>query len=579
MNANGMDVEIERMRGEGVENSDIGIYVEERVEFIHSRISLRPLLNGLHNFDKMKREYESRALTRFGKLLLSKMDQMADRLKSKALLLNGHNLHKLNGRNKRAIEFIGNLISKAFGNPGPEEWRKNNANIAALKKAIELQRLSAVSLFNNIDHDRHDIEKQNKVLKQISVELFKSENAVDQLQTELLDLQSYLELDTMITAIDEILESLFEIKSDAKFGRCNLRGMNQVFLVDNLRTIESNKLGIAPVFASWEWENYYKHEMCTLAIEGDDLWVTLRIPIIRPSEKLYRIIPSSSFVWIRQAFDSYGIDISFFKEKNHDIYMILKLADYELCSTLGTTRVCNVRKTLFKEQLNFVVPLQLSLDRIVLISNSTRNDSLQFTAKCNDTIRTLNTSAWSALTVPPSCSLKNKYLVIAEKLDIEFVSTSIELEIRSPTPLGHRQLEYPTKSRMQINVSEYKNESFSKEFRKYDEQTKTELDRISLNHDQLTDELRTVKIGGVSTSACFASILGIVLLVIIWKKCKTSRMNGNGLNVNLNVEAPTKHFDEPSQSEDRHDNVIEIPKNECTMNDSEKIGTSINKFK
>ena len=46
-----MDVEIEQMRLEGIEKHDIGILVEDRVEFIHSKISLRPLLNGLHNFD------------------------------------------------------------------------------------------------------------------------------------------------------------------------------------------------------------------------------------------------------------------------------------------------------------------------------------------------------------------------------------------------------------------------------------------------------------------------------------------------------------------------------------------------
>ncbi len=54
--------------------------------------------------------------------------------------------------------------------------------------------------------------------------------------------------------------------------------------------------------------------MCTLALEGDDLWVTMIILIIRLSDKLYRVPPNSNFVWIRHAFDNYGIDISFSKK-------------------------------------------------------------------------------------------------------------------------------------------------------------------------------------------------------------------------------------------------------------------------
>ncbi len=584
MNAFAMDIEIERMRNDGVESADIGLFIEERVEFIHSRISLRPLMNGLHNFEKMKKEFESRPLTRFGKFLFAKIDQMADRIESKAEQLNGRKIRRMDQREKRAIEFIGNLISKAFGNPGPEDWKKNNANIMALKRAIESQRMNSVLLHKNIDQDRHDIEKQNKILKQVSIELFKSENAVDQLQTELLDLQSYFELEAMADAVDEILESLFDIKTDAKTGRCNLRGLSHVFLIENLRTIESNKLGFAPVFASWEWENFYKHEMCTIALDSDDLWVTLRIPIIRPSEKLFRVIPSSSFIWIRQAFDNYGIDTTLFKDKNHEIFTIMARNDFDQCSNLGSTRVCNIRKSSFKEMPRFMVPLQLSLDRFVIICNETTNGTVAISTKCNETTSENYVSTWSALAIPSFCSVRNKNLIIHQKLDYEFVSSTIALETRSPLNFEHRQLELPVKNRIQINVTEYKAKSDPKEFEKNDYQTKNELSKVSKRHDEIFDEFRSVKIGGLTSTVCIVSILGIAFLIMARNKCKSRRMKGNGMNVSFNVETPNRQNDESTISErfiDEKDNdeCEQSNKNESSeSNDQGPSKNSINKF-
>ena len=95
-----LDDEIDQMRKEGIEKFDIGIFVEVRVEFVHSKISLRPLLNGLHNFDKMNLEFGTKVSTKFGMLLKAKMDRISTRIQSRADALNGRRVEKIVTRDK-----------------------------------------------------------------------------------------------------------------------------------------------------------------------------------------------------------------------------------------------------------------------------------------------------------------------------------------------------------------------------------------------------------------------------------------------------------------------------------------------
>lgn len=162
-NVDGIDEEIEIIRKEGIDKFDISILVEERVDFIHTRITLRPLILGLINFERYAIEFQKKDLTSIGKILCTKVQNMYQRISKKAEIFVDMD-HK-SERSKRSIEFIGNLISKAFGNPGPEDWRKNNANIMAMKMAIAKQRDNSILLHQSIDSNLHYIEKHNDILK------------------------------------------------------------------------------------------------------------------------------------------------------------------------------------------------------------------------------------------------------------------------------------------------------------------------------------------------------------------------------------------------------------------------------
>jgi len=57
---NSFDTEIESMREEGLDKHDISIFIEERVEYIHSRISLKPLVSGIEHSGKLSLDYAVR---------------------------------------------------------------------------------------------------------------------------------------------------------------------------------------------------------------------------------------------------------------------------------------------------------------------------------------------------------------------------------------------------------------------------------------------------------------------------------------------------------------------------------------
>jgi hypothetical protein len=171
------NIEIENMRHEGLERFDVSIFAEERVAYIHSKISLAQLLSSIEYGQKVKNEFNRRANTTFGKILDSKIKGMAMKVTSK--LRSMYEKTPQPFRTKRAIEFIGNIMSKIFGTVGPDQWKQNNRNIIALKDAIARQITNSELLHNDIDQNRHLINTQNEYLKYVSREVINNSNRLD----------------------------------------------------------------------------------------------------------------------------------------------------------------------------------------------------------------------------------------------------------------------------------------------------------------------------------------------------------------------------------------------------------------
>jgi len=324
------------MRHEGLEKFDISVFVEEKVEYIHSRIALKPLIGSIEFSNKISNEFGSKINTTLGKILNAKIKGFSTKIDTKIASMYQRSSYERNSnhvkRDKRAIEFVGNLMSTLFGTVGPEQWKKNTRNVLAMKEAIERKLANSLILHNDIDQNRHAINLQNEYLKHVSREVINNRNRLEIVNNALTELETYLEIESMLQSILDILESLEDVKRDALTGRCNEKGFDPEFLIEHLRRIESNKAGMAPVFASWEWQKYYSNEMCTIAVHNEELWTTMRIPIINLSEQLVRAIPTSQQIWINKKTNELGIETVLFQYKKQDMFMLMTRSNLEKCT-------------------------------------------------------------------------------------------------------------------------------------------------------------------------------------------------------------------------------------------------------
>jgi len=71
------------MRREGLAKHDISVYVEERVEYIHSRIALKPLVTGIEHAMKLSYLFESKVNTTLGKILSNRVKKLAEKTETK----------------------------------------------------------------------------------------------------------------------------------------------------------------------------------------------------------------------------------------------------------------------------------------------------------------------------------------------------------------------------------------------------------------------------------------------------------------------------------------------------------------
>lgn len=127
------DRALERVRLEGHDNHDIDIYIERRISFLHSRIDLKTTKDGLLLLEKCVLRLEQGSNSPLSRALASYSEKRLDKISYKLNRVTGQD----HARRTRSIEFIGDLWSDLFGNPGPSDWKQLNSNIVAMKEAIK----------------------------------------------------------------------------------------------------------------------------------------------------------------------------------------------------------------------------------------------------------------------------------------------------------------------------------------------------------------------------------------------------------------------------------------------------------
>ena len=470
---------LEKIRLEGHDDHDIDIFIEKRITYLHSRVDLTTTLDGLQMLEKYAYRLDHDQPSPFGRVLSSNLNKRLDRIAAKVTRITGQN--HLQGKHKRAIELIGDLILDLFGNPGPADWKQINSNVLALKNAIVKVNSNLDIDHSDIDTNRHAIERQNVELRSLSSILNKNRVDMTKVDDELSSLRMYFEIMTFADAVENNVDFLIEIKVDSMKGFCNDRALSKDFLVDHLLNIEANKVGLGPIFSSWEWNNYYRNKMCTVALDNNILWVTIRIPIVKKSEKLIRSIPSPRIKEVMSKASDYGLDLTLFKEKENEKFHMITQTSLDLCNQLGNTRTCGVRDMKFSIGNVMVCPVEFSLNRVLVVGLMASR--IKVMSKCPSGITELMIDVDSVWLVPNNCSYTSTFLSIeARESDIEVTKEIgiVHIEKFEFTPVHNLNL-----NRTALVIDEIFNGSKSGTFHRNKVEIQEKLAQIETNHVNL----------------------------------------------------------------------------------------------
>jgi len=460
---------------DGVDTHDLDIFIEKKVKFLHSKIDLKPAIVGLLALEKCVNQLAKGSSDSLESTLSKLLEKRVTRINARIIRLTGKDY--LANRDKRSIEFIGDLISDVFGNPGPSDWKKVNSNILALEKALKRVEDNVEINHSDIDMDRHVIELHNKEIKSLSLAVNRNQNELNNLEVEMKGLRTFFEISTLADTLDGLSMALLEIKNDGMRGICSDRALDRDFLIENVQSLEANKAGISPVFGSWEWRNYYKYEMCTLALVKEVVWLTIRIPLVKRSNRLVRTIPTFTLKRAIDRVELYGLKTVLFREKESDQYHLMTQAAFDLCNVLGNTRTCGVRDFKFSASSN-VVAVEFMVDRFLLISN--KLSSIKVTEKCANTVRDLALELDTVMLTPVNCSYTaNSFSIETRESDVEITN---EVGIVSIDKLEISKIENFHDNISRIYVEEIANRSSSGAYEKNRKEIKEELNSIDTKH-------------------------------------------------------------------------------------------------
>ena len=533
----GFDKELERDAMMGITNSDSSIYLEKRTDFLHARISLKQPVVALMNVDGWITDFSTESKSNLDKVMASNLRRQHGNLVHKLEYIVGSK----GDREKRSIEFVGNILSDLFGVAGPEDMKQNNANMLALKQAIDLVGHDSVSVHKHIDTNEHDIERNNREINRLEGEYMNGQN---RFEGQMTMLENYFKLDDLLNSIGNLMDKLLQIKSDGEKGYCSSLALNNNFLQKNLQRLEANSVGLNPIFSYWEWRKYYRYQLCTIALNSHNVWVTVRLPMVKKSERLVRITPPREVKSNLINFGKLGINTVLFKEASVDGYHLMTQKAFEMCTKLGSLRTCNVRSVMFRD-MN-LIPLEYAHNRILFLGNS----KLKYEAiLICETSREIGVTTGQIINVPNQCSVKSRSFEIEERQIDENVNRILSV---ADNVFSKVNITIPNNSKHETNESE----------------TKKDTDTLMDITKELSDKLSKIKTEHKSAWEVVSRNLWIVsgiaglsfvMFVLFWILCRClkrktknkRKIKTNGKSIEF-VESDIKSEDESADESDEN---------------------------
>ena len=258
-------------------NSESLIFEEDSVS-IHSGITIDTTISAIESVSKLiefmrKIEFENDLLQKIDSPLISywewkknsSLTRLSLRLGSVRTRLNSIFPQKLHRKpinpldppttnnlisplskqtNKRAIEFLGNVISYITGVPSPSEWRLNQENIRHLKNAmIKLTKLDN-EIGKRISTNSHHLSVINQKLNSLTLSLNYTTNKINLMEQDMRANLIFEALETGTLSTLECLESFLSgienVIFKGHFNLASVEGISHEFIRDAIVDIQSS---------------------------------------------------------------------------------------------------------------------------------------------------------------------------------------------------------------------------------------------------------------------------------------------------------------------------------------------------
>jgi hypothetical protein len=228
-----------------------------------------------------------------------------------------------------------------------------------------------------------------------------------------------------------------------------------------------------------------------------------------------------------------------------------------------------VRKIRFKERFEFVVPIDISQNRVLLISNGTSNETLTAMSRCNNIGEQIKLEMMSIMKIPTFCQIQHKNFEIDMKLDNTDVSSRIDLE-NVPTIESRKIVNRVDKANLIkiVNITRSVNKEI---IEKSLVETEKDLDKVQIDSGEMLNELQIIRVGGLSLSSITILVTLIVTFFLIKRRLrKRNARLQSSMNLSVNIH------------ESRTNDVLEsgnMPRNEGSDNrNAEQLADDDAKF-
>jgi hypothetical protein len=344
-----------------------GLSLETATISLHTTTNAIRLMNSIQFENDLLQKQESHLaaswdiLKQFSTLRLSNRLHLASTRLLNLIPLNGNSDNKANtfklesndlsnkilGRDKRSIEILGDLISYVTGVPGPREWRLNQQNILHLKNAITKLINHGKNQESRITTSRHQMSVLNSHMIKITNQLNETLGRVNIMEQDFKATIVFRALEigalNAIECIESFLTGVERIVFKGMLNLASLEGIDTDFLKSAIIDIQASEKILTPIYGTGEIERYYEVPLTTVTKHGNEIWSTMKIPLVNYNRKFERVWDISPIVENLTDLSNLGLNSPVWFRDSFDKNIFLGLDTLEKCLRIRSTSVCESR--------------------------------------------------------------------------------------------------------------------------------------------------------------------------------------------------------------------------------------------